>query len=132
MIPYARTGWGTFSISLVQETLRSTRFHPIIKPEGCTYVLNRNQVPSDVIELHDEQQFNPRYHVFTRMGDEIHSVPFAVVRSFYFIKIVNTKIINTPTDPRSKRWIRRKTGRDGYITIRMGYTQCCCGIYGEG
>ena len=91
MIPYARTGWGTFSISLVQETLRSTRFHPIIKPEGCTYVLNRNQVPSDVIELHDEQQLIRDIICSPGWETRYIQVPFAVVRSFYFIKIVKHK-----------------------------------------
>ena len=89
MIPYARTGWGTFSISLVQETLRSTRFHPIIKPEGCTYVLNRNQVPSDVIELHDEQQLIRDSMCSPGWETRYIQVPFAVVRSFYVSTDIN-------------------------------------------
>ena len=82
MVPYARTGWGTFSISLIQETLRSTQFYPIIKPEGCTYVLNRNQVPSDVIELHEAQK--SVRDVLCAPGWETRylQVPFAVVCSF--------------------------------------------------
>ena len=106
MIPYARTGWGTFSISLVQETLRSTRFHPIIKPEGCTYVLNRNQVPSDVIELHDEQQSIRDILCSPGWETRYIQVPFAVVRSFYFSTDINHQTSNnTSTDSRSKRWI---------------------------
>jgi glycosyltransferase involved in cell wall biosynthesis len=81
MVPYARTGWGTFSISLVQETLRSNTFYPIIKPEGCTYILNRNQVPSDVIELHEAQKAIQNIVCGPGWENRYLQVPYAVVHA---------------------------------------------------
>eukprot|EP00939_MAST-03C_sp_MAST-3C-sp1_P004149 g4149.t1 len=81
VVPYVQTGWGVFTVNLVHQMLSSTRFHPIIKPEGCSYVLNRNQVPGNVWKLHDRQRAI-RATICNANWERVHTlVPYPVIHA---------------------------------------------------
>lgn len=81
LVPYVQTGWGVFTMNLVSELMRSELYYPIIKPEGCAYSLNRNQVPDVVWKLH-ERQTAIRSHICGSGWEQIHTyAPFDVIHS---------------------------------------------------